>query len=80
MLKMKYLVEKAMTPQGYFRLIHDPRQQRKTEHKLIDIVVLSITAMICGVSEYKEIEIFGKFERALFKEMFRPIQWHFITR
>ena len=48
-----------MTIQEHFLGIQDPRQQHKVEHKLIDILVLSIIAVICGADEYKEIEIFG---------------------
>lgn len=57
-----------MTLQECFKTLPDPRQQHKIEHKLIDILVLSITAIICGASEYKEIEIFGKSKKALLKK------------
>ncbi len=48
-----------MTLQDHFSDIKDPRQQYKVDHKLIDILVLSIIAVICGADEYKEIEVFG---------------------
>jgi predicted transposase YbfD/YdcC len=57
-----------MTLQDYFKPIHDPRQQHKIDHKLIDILVLSIVAIICGASEYKEIAIFGKSKESFLKK------------
>lgn len=57
-----------MTLQEHFSGIHDPRQQCKVEHKLIDIVVLSIVAVICGANEYKEIEIFGRAKERFLKQ------------
>ena len=58
-----------MTLQEHFSGIKDPRQQHKVEHKLIDILVLSITAVICGANQYKEIEIFGN-SKVLFLKQF----------
>jgi len=57
-----------MTLQEHFSEIKDPRQQHKVEHKLIDILVLSIIAVICGANEYKEIEIFGHSKEAFLKQ------------
>lgn len=57
-----------MTLQEHFGSITDLRQQHKIEHKLIDIIVLSIIAVICGATEYKEIEIFGKSKQSFLKQ------------
>jgi len=57
-----------MTLQAHFSEINDPRQQHKVEHKLIDILVLSIIAVICGANEYKEIVIFGKSKEQFLKQ------------
>jgi len=57
-----------MTLQEHFKSITDCRQQHKIEHKLIDIMVLSIIAVICGATEYKEIEIFGKSRESFLKQ------------
>ncbi len=54
-----------MTLQDHFSDIKYPRQQYKVEHKLIDILVLSIIAVICGADEYKEIEIQKNFINVL---------------
>jgi predicted transposase YbfD/YdcC len=57
-----------MTLQEHFASIKDFRQQHKVEHLLIDILILSIIAVICGATEYKEIEIFGKSKESFLKQ------------
>ena len=40
-------------------VIYDPRQQWKIEHKLTDVLVLIICAVIAGCEGWEEIEDFG---------------------
>lgn len=40
--------------------IPDSRIQRKIAHKLIDIIAISILAIICGADGWSEIETYGK--------------------
>ena len=44
----------------YFSQIPDPRLNRNKKHKLTDIIVLSILAVLCGAESYDSIEEFGK--------------------
>lgn len=44
----------------YFSQIPDPRLERNKKHKLTDIIVLSILAVLCGAESYDSIEEFGK--------------------
>lgn len=44
----------------YFSEIEDPRINRRKEHKLIDIMVIAICAIICGADGWVGIEAFGK--------------------
>ena len=44
----------------HFGQIHDPRIERSKRHKLIDIIVISILAVICGAEGWVDIENFGK--------------------
>lgn len=46
----------------YFRPLPDPRRKdhNKLRHELLDIVVISILAVICGADSWIEIEVFGK--------------------
>jgi hypothetical protein len=43
-----------------FRKLHDPRINRRKRHKLLDIIILSILAVLCGAESYDSIELFGK--------------------
>ena len=44
----------------HFEALKDPRQARKVEHKLIDIIVITVCAVICGADSRVEVEIFGR--------------------
>ena len=44
----------------HFETLIDPRIERKKLHKLFDIIVIGITAVICGAEGYSDIEEFGK--------------------
>ena len=43
----------------YFDDLPDPRIDRCKEHKLIDIIIIAILAMICGAEHFTEMEEFG---------------------
>ena len=43
-----------------FGEIPDSRIQKKTAHKLIDIIAISILAIICGADSWSEIETYGR--------------------
>ena len=43
----------------HFAKLEDPRRYNK-RHKLLDIVVISICAVICGADSWEDIELFGK--------------------
>ena len=44
----------------HISIIRDPRQQWKIEHKLTDIIFLSIVAVIGGADGWEEIQDFGE--------------------
>ena len=44
----------------HFGQIQDPRIDRSKRHKLIDIIIISILAVICGAERWVDIENFGK--------------------
>lgn len=53
--------EEAILPiVQYFRNIADPRVERTKDHKLIDILVITICAVICGANHWTEVAAFGK--------------------
>jgi predicted transposase YbfD/YdcC len=48
------------TIKTYFSELTDPRVMRTQRHKLIDILVIAICAVICGGDDYVAMEDFGK--------------------
>lgn len=44
----------------HFGKIRDPRIGNATRHKLLDIIVISILAVICGADGWSDVELFGK--------------------
>ena len=45
-----------------FSIIEDIREEGKVRHKLIDIIFIVISAVICGCNEWKEINLWTKME------------------
>jgi len=43
----------------HFSKVNDPRKDRTKNHKLIDIIVIAICAVICGADGWVDIELFG---------------------
>lgn len=43
----------------HFGNIPDPRIERTKKHKLIDILFITMSAVICGCDEWEEIELYG---------------------
>lgn len=44
----------------YLGDIPDPRIKKKSQHKLVDVLVISICAVICGAEHWTEMEEFGE--------------------
>lgn len=51
----------------YLEKIDDPRINRQKKHKLIDILVIALCAIICGADHFTEFEAFGKCKKRWFK-------------
>ena len=45
---------------NYFITIYDPRQDEKIKHKLIDVLFIVVTAVICRCDEWHEIELWAR--------------------
>jgi len=50
-----------------FRDMPDPRMVGKVSHKLHDILVITVCAVLCGLEHWTQIEDFGKAHRAWFE-------------
>ncbi|MEO1622936.1 MAG: ISAs1 family transposase, partial [Cyanobacteria bacterium J06632_3] len=44
----------------HFEALEDPRTSYLVEHPLLDIIVLTICAIICGAETWEEIEEYGR--------------------
>ena len=51
----------------HFANIEDPRIDRTKLHKLLDILVIAICAVICGADDWEEVKLFGEAKEAWFK-------------
>lgn len=49
-----------MNWQSFFRDVPDFRKNRRKLHNLIDILVISLCAVICGADDFEEIELYGR--------------------
>ena len=52
----------------HFKELNDPRIQLKTQHKLIDIIVITICAVICGGDDWIEVVAYGKAKKDWLKK------------
>ena len=48
----------------YFSDLPDPRRSQGRRHKLIDILAISLCAVVCGADDFTEIEEFGETREA----------------
>lgn len=51
----------------YFSIIEDPRKGRNVQHKLEDIIIISIIASIGGAEGFEEVEEFGQSKKVFFE-------------
>ena len=51
----------------YFVVIEDTRDEKKRRHLLIDVMVIAITAVICGADGWTQVEAFGKAKEEWFR-------------
>ena len=50
-----------------FEVVQDPRVSGRTRHLLIDILVIGVLAVICGVETWEELHEFGQSRRKWLK-------------
>jgi len=55
----------------YFEDIEDPRMDRTKKHSLMDILVISICAILCGADDFSSIEEFCKARESWFKSFLK---------
>jgi predicted transposase YbfD/YdcC len=57
----------ATNIEKYFGGLKDPRVERSKEHKLIDILVIAICAIICGANDWEAVAEYGRDNQTWFK-------------
>jgi predicted transposase YbfD/YdcC len=60
-----------LTIKKYFRKLKDPRIRRRQRHMLVDIVILTISAVICGCNDWQQVETFARARHDWFKRFLR---------
>lgn len=60
-------VNPSASIQEHFGNIQDPRHERTKHHKLIDILVIAICAIICNADNWEEVETFGEAKETWFR-------------
>jgi hypothetical protein len=68
-----------ITIADHFFDLEDPRIERTKHHQLIDIITLSLCAVICGADTWMDIESYGRSSIRMVKENFRIAEWHTFT-
>jgi predicted transposase YbfD/YdcC len=53
---------------GHFSVLEDPRDASKSRHKLIDIVVIAVAAVICGADDWVSVAAFGRAKEAWLRQ------------
>ena len=49
--------------EAHFATLSDPRVNRTKKHKLLDIIIIAICAVICGADGWVAVEAFGALQR-----------------
>ena len=64
----------AANIEKYFGGLKDPRVERTKEHKLLDILVIAICAIICGANDWEAVAEYGRDNQAWFKTFLALLQ------
>src|SRR3712207_9162400 len=48
----------------HFATLPDPRDGKKTEHRLVDILTITLCAVICGADDWVAVATFGETKEA----------------
>ena len=60
-----------VSPLQFFAGIKDPRLERTKDHLLLDIIFITIAAVICGAETWNDIEAFGKAKQEWLKSFLK---------
>jgi hypothetical protein len=57
----------------YFGDLEEPRIERTKRHKLLDILVIAICAIICGADNWAEVQLFGEAKESWLRSYYEYI-------
>jgi hypothetical protein len=57
----------SISIQSHFARLKDPRDTDECEHRLLDILVIALCAVICDAEYFTEMEVFGKAKEKWFR-------------
>ncbi|MEC4806357.1 MAG: ISAs1 family transposase [Jaaginema sp. PMC 1079.18] len=57
-------IEERISLWEHFQELEDPRATHLIEHQLLDILALTLCAVICGAESWVEVELYGKTKKA----------------
>lgn len=60
-------MDKIISLADAFIVVHDPRIDRTKKHNLVDILIITLCATVCGVEGWEEIEIFAEEREGWFR-------------
>lgn len=60
---------------SHFEDMRDPRVVGRTEHLLIDILIIAICAVLCGAEGWEEIEEFGRSKEGWLRQFLELPIW-----
>ncbi|MEI7587821.1 transposase family protein [Runella sp.] len=52
---------------AFFEGVPDFRKNRRRKHNLLDILVISLCAMVCGADDFEEIAMYGRQKEAFLR-------------
>ena len=64
----------------HFENLTDPRAEHSIDHLLIDMVIITICAVICGANNWVEIENYGRAKKEWERNVFRVASWNTLSR
>ena len=64
----------------HFENLTDPRAEHSIDHLLIDLVIITICAVICGANNWVEIENYGHAKKDWERNIFRVTSRHSLSR
>ena len=62
-----------------FEILEDPRDIRGKKYKLIDILIMTIYGILCGLTDFTNIADFLKIKRRIFHKIIKIRKWDTIT-